>query len=349
MALKVSTRLWLGFGLVFGLMLCSTLVMKAALLEANRLADKTSLESVPFAQAAADMKLQAVQVQQFLSDVSATHETDGYKEAQAAADAFHADAEKFRGMFTREADQKSLDRLAATVKAFDAMYALGRKMSDAYIHEGLEAGNALMTAFDKATDDLTASLEPFVAEQVDEAASNLLALKSKLANGQSLQWILTLISIAVGSLTAFFVIRSLMLQLGAEPADVAEVAQKIAGGDLDVDLTLRKGRRNCGVFSAIREMDDELKKSFAAAKSRQAEVEQQAEAARQATAEANEAKALAEQAKAEGMLLAARRLEGVVAIVTSVSEKLSAQIEQSSRGANQQSDQVRDTAKSMTK
>jgi len=347
MALKVSTRLWLGFGLVFCLMLCSTFIMKATLHEADLLADQTSMESVPFAQAAADMKLQAVQVQQFLSDVSATHETDGYKEAQAAADAFHAHADKFKSMFAREKNQRALERIEATAKAFDAMYALGRKMSNAYINEGLEAGNALMTSFDKDTEDLTASLDPFVEEQVNEAASNLLALKSKLANGQSLQWILTAISIVVGSLTAFFVIRSLMLQLGAEPSDVAEVAQKIAGGNLDVDMSLRKGRKDCGVFSAIREMNDELKKSFSAAKARQTEVEQQAEAARQATAEANAAKAMAEKAKAEGMLLAARRLEGVVAIVTSVSEKLSAQIEQSSRGANQQSDQVGETAKSM--
>ena len=108
MQLKVATRLWLGFGSIFFLMLLSTLIMRHNLSQADSLADTTGHESLPMALMAADMKLQTVQVQQFLSDVSATHRTDGYKEAQEAADIFHAHASKFKNKFINENDKKSL-------------------------------------------------------------------------------------------------------------------------------------------------------------------------------------------------------------------------------------------------
>lgn len=155
MQLKVATRLWLGFGSIFFLMLLSALIMRHNLSQADRLADTTGNESMPLAMHAADMKLQAVQVQQFLSDVSATHSPDGYKEAQESADTFHEHAEKFQNKFALENNKKSQERLAALVKSFDAMYALGRKMADAYINQGIEVGNELMEDFDNATEALT--------------------------------------------------------------------------------------------------------------------------------------------------------------------------------------------------
>ncbi len=63
--------------------------------------------------------------------------------------------------------------------------------------------------------------------------------------------------------------------------------------------------------------------------------------------EAIEAKTKAERAKAEGMIEAAAQLEKVVEIVSSASEQLSAQIEQSSRGAEVQSQRVGETATAM--
>ena len=66
--------------------------------------------------------------------------------------------------------------------------------------------------------------------------------------------------------------------------------------------------------------------------------------AQKATAEAEESRHQAESAKAEGMLHAAKRLEKVVAVVTSASDELSGQIGQSSQGAEMQALRVAETA-----
>lgn len=347
MQFKVATRLWLGFGSILFLMLLSTLIMRHYLSQADRLADQTNQVSMPLAMLAADMKLQTVQVQQFLSDVSATHSPDGFKEAQEAVDTFHAHADKFRSKFRQDNNKQSLERLEATVKSFDAMYALGRKMADAYMNQGIEAGNELMEGFDSASESLTTALEPLVEEQMGVASLNLSTLKDELSTSLILQWVLTAASMLTGSLGAFFIIRSLTAQLGAEPADVAHVARKIADGELDVDMSLHSGRKNCGLFAAMCEMRDKLSDSFTQASSRQAEAEQQAAAACQATIEANESKFMAEKAKAEGMLQAAQQLEEVVEIISGAAEQLSTQITQSSRGADEQSNRVHETATAM--
>ena len=347
MQFKVATRLWLGFGSIFFLMLFSALIMRHYLSQADHLADTTEHESLPMALMAADMKLQTVQVQQFLSDVSATHSTDGYKEAQEAADTFHAHAAKFKSKFTSENDNDSLKRLEATVKSFDEMYALGRKMADAYINQGIDAGNVLMEGFDKTTESLTDALEPFIDKQMGATKLNLGTLKDELATSLILQWVLTALSIVTGSLGAFFTIRSFMTQLGAEPSDVAEVARKISGGDLEVDMSLHGSRKNCGLFAAMREMRDKLKDSFTLAASRQAEAEQQAEAAHKAMAEATEAKHMADRARAEGMLQAAQQLEAAVEVISTASVQLATHISQSSRGADEQSSRIHETATAM--
>ncbi|MDO9631730.1 MAG: methyl-accepting chemotaxis protein, partial [Humidesulfovibrio sp.] len=77
------------------------------------------------------------------------------------------------------------------------------------------------------------------------------------------------------------------------------------------------------------------------------EAAEQARLAGIATDEANAAKAQAERAKAEGMMQAATQLEHVVEIISSASEELSAQVEQSSRGTEVQSQRVAETATAM--
>uniref|UniRef100_UPI0026199630 methyl-accepting chemotaxis protein n=1 Tax=Desulfovibrio sp. TaxID=885 RepID=UPI0026199630 len=83
------------------------------------------------------------------------------------------------------------------------------------------------------------------------------------------------------------------------------------------------------------------------ADSKSQQAAQQAKAAQEATVLAEEATRRAERAKAEGMLQAAQQLEGIVQVVSSASEALSEQIVQSSRGADEQSGRVRETATAM--
>ena len=153
------------------------------------------------------------------------------------------------------------------------------------------------------------------------------------------------LSVLVGLGLGFVISRNMLRQLGDEPSELAELALRIAGGDLDARFN--PARPEIGVFGAMKQMVATLKGKIAEADQKSSEAREESARAQKATAEAEEARRQAERAKAEGMLQAAHQLEGVVEIVTSASEELSAQIEQSSRGADEQSGRVRETATAM--
>ncbi len=139
--------------------------------------------------------------------------------------------------------------------------------------------------------------------------------------------------------------RAIMQQLGEDPGYLAEVAGKIADGDLNV--AFRPQKRQGGVYHVLQGMVATMKDKIFEAEQKSQEAAEQARQAELATQEANAAKALAERAKAEGMLQAARQLEGVVEVVSTVTEQLSALIVQSSRGAEEQSHRVTVTSSAM--
>ncbi|WP_243438572.1 methyl-accepting chemotaxis protein [Fundidesulfovibrio soli] len=156
-----------------------------------------------------------------------------------------------------------------------------------------------------------------------------------------------LLAAAAGAtlLLAFVIIRSVTRQLGEDPGYLYEVASKIAAGDLE--LRFKESKVQGGVYEVLRGMVATLKQKIGEAEEKSAQAAREAEAARVATAEAQEAKAQAERAKVEGMLQAAVKLEGVVEIVSSASEELSAQVEQSSHGAQDQAQRIGETATAM--
>ena len=150
-----------------------------------------------------------------------------------------------------------------------------------------------------------------------------------------------LAAIAIASL----IIRGVTKQLGEDPGYLHYVASEIAAGQLDMSFKPVAGEG--GVYGVLIKMVGNLKAKIAEAANKSEQAERQAKAAQEATALAEEATKQAERAKAEGMLQAAQQLEGIVGVVSSAADALSAQIELASRGADEQSGRVRETATAM--
>lgn len=91
-------------------------VIRAQLAEVQR-------NAVPSVLLANRMEVEAVQVQQWLTDVSATGDRSGYQEAKAAYQNFKIDLEEFRKV---PGNEKLADH-DVTVKDFENYYQLGNK------------------------------------------------------------------------------------------------------------------------------------------------------------------------------------------------------------------------------
>ncbi|PLY14193.1 MAG: hypothetical protein C0631_12050 [Sedimenticola sp.] len=99
----------------------------------------------------------------------------------------------------------------------------------------------------KVEDGLAESLIANTDKNAHNACSQLLWLGFIVALG-------LLLSIGMG----FFLARSIYHQLGDEPASIANIAEQIAKGNLDIQLN-REGKRDTGVYAAMVEMQQKLK------------------------------------------------------------------------------------------
>ena len=177
---SIKTRILLGFTLPILLFLGFTVWLGVQLGQVKLSLENVSQQSVEYAMLATDMDKQVVQIQQFLSDVSATRAKDGmddgFKNAQDNYEALKRSLLKFEQHFSALGDAASLQSIQRIKGSADSYYASGQLMAKAYVAGGPEAGNKLMGSFDSASEELQKALEPFVRAQVGQMKADLALL-----------------------------------------------------------------------------------------------------------------------------------------------------------------------------
>ena len=154
--------------------------------------------------------------------------------------------------------------------------------------------------------------------------------------------ILIVAAILIAVILTLLLVRNTIRQLGKDPGELNGIAHRVVEGDYNID----DGGKKLGVYGAIVEMVNALKQHIENAR-------RESENAREQSAKAQEAMAQAEaasqeaQAKTEAMLVAADKLEQVGSVVSSASTELSAQIEQSDRGAAESAQRLSEAATAM--
>ncbi|MHC1712346.1 MAG: methyl-accepting chemotaxis protein [Solidesulfovibrio sp.] len=120
--------------------------------------------------------------------------------------------------------------------------------------------------------------------------------------------------------------------------------ERIGAGKYTDRLTIRRRDEIGRVFEALNQTSATLESNMNEIVAKSAEAEHKARQAEEAMHRAEEATRQADFARTEGMRHAANRLKGVVEIVSTASEELSAQIEEASQGAGNQSNRINETA-----
>ncbi len=124
-------------------------------------------------------------------------------------------------------------------------------------------------------------------------------------------------------------------------------AQSVAAGKLDSELNLVRADEFGMLSKALQAMLVSLREMIGKAESATESAREESEKARLAMEEAREARAAAEHARQEGMAAAAERIGEVVTILSSVSQEISVQLDQSDNGAREQSRRLEAAATAM--
>ena len=172
--------------------------------------------------------------------------TDGEREKQLAL--WKQGVEESRRLLAdfqeKQSDVSLSDRTGQAIALIDAYYGtideytgMERQQTDIYSRQH-EASLELIS--------LGEQLRATVAEEIDSAA------------GRNIKFGITfcLIALAFSVAVTFILTRTLTQQLGGEPHDIREVANRIAGGDLTLPFPDRK---LTGIYASMKEMTEQLK------------------------------------------------------------------------------------------
>jgi PAS domain-containing protein len=215
----------------------------------------------PAVQAMLLARFNVVQIQQFLTDVSATADEAGYDEAKVQLDAAR---KNLQTVATLQPDLGADVRTIVT--DVERFHGVGLSMAQAYVSKGREAGNAVMKAKDVGFDDtakaLTERLDALESSIAERAASAAAAADAASLSSRNL-------SVAIGGLIALLMMaggvigmRLLFRLLGGEPVQAVEIANRVANNELDFPIDTVPGDQTSLIFT-LKRMQQNLREQIA--------------------------------------------------------------------------------------
>jgi len=196
------------------------------------------------------IQIDIIQVQQWLTDISATRAldglNDGYDEADKAAEDFEATAAKAEELARAMDLPEAVEAIKSVAQTFPAYYAIGHRMAEAYIAEGPAGGNKIMSDFDKVAERLNEELDKLVTlttEASNGATANLLDQLQTVSRQAhwlvSFMVVLGTVGIVLGISITLMVRRGVIRPL----RDMTTAMGAMSRGALDVKIT-GLGRRD---------------------------------------------------------------------------------------------------------
>ena len=295
--------------------------------EASAVADL----SIPMAIMIKDIQLDVVQVQQWITDISATRGLpgfdDGFTEAAAFAEKFKEDVAAARELALALELSDVVVALNEVEKAFGPFYETGVKMGETYVAEGPEAGNVMMEEFDGVAGAMGDNMEALLAKVSESTGMKLEALQGSIHDVQdsiesveTLNMILTLVGVVIGLVAAAYLV---MLIKGSIEGLLNEIG-KISNGEYDGGACA--GCERTDEFGTVARALQETKQTLLAAEERE-----------KAQQEADQRQS--EERKAERLRMAEQFETSVGAVVETVSAAAS-EVQSSAQSVSGTADQT---------
>ena len=164
----------------------------------KNLAENTRTESATYTLKAKEMQLAVIQVQQYLTEISATRaeegHSNGFREAEKYALEFKKLSNEFREMFTRENNQEAIQKLEKLDREFDSFYSTGKKMANTYITGGTAEGNKMRDKFDPFVSTINSDISAFLDTQQSRLENNMSSINSTVDSSRYVNLIVGLVS-----------------------------------------------------------------------------------------------------------------------------------------------------------
>ncbi|MEZ4703376.1 MAG: methyl-accepting chemotaxis protein [Rhodothermales bacterium] len=240
--MSIRVKLLAGFGVIALLFGALTVENRNMLNEGISAIEEARDQGYAAAVLAKEIKLDVIQVQQWLTDISATRGAEGFDDGFDEAARYAADLYTNIDALMRLRPELR-DDLEGLRTSFTSFYEKGQWMAERYIAEGPAGGNAAMEEFDAFAEDIGDRVETLVASMSDLADHSLQASIDQAARSKQVSLWFTSIALALSVLIALFLSRAISTPLGkmtramnqiatVELKELTGVLQQLAQGDL---------------------------------------------------------------------------------------------------------------------
>ena len=256
---SIATRLWIGGILPVVIFLAFAVWLWLALGATREQMDHAARVESRLAFLAKDMQRNVVQVQQFLSDISATRGLDGlddgFDKAREQQAAFEASLATFRQSLGDRPDPARVAQLDALAQKFATYYGAGVQMAQAYVRGGPAEGNPMMAPFDQASEQLQEDLDRFVAQELRTYEADLQSTARDLALVRLMGLSVCGAAALVVAVAAWLSVRSIVRPLG----DAVAWLRRVAGNDLSSFVAADRRDEFGTLLTTIGQMQERLR------------------------------------------------------------------------------------------
>ena len=237
--LTIVKKLWLFAGVFTALLVMQTIVMFNQLLDTKAQLLRYQEVDAPIKKKGHQLQVAVIQVQQWLTDISATRGLDGLN------DGFDKAAQNARMFRQTIAELIALDPVHSSeyqqlLPLFEAYYVNGQKMAHAYIDSGPQGGNKTMADFDSTAEVLSERLD-VILDMI--AHQTIKGMQNGIANAEFAMTLMSVFSI-------LFLVLIVFMMLGAKYSIVnplhkfTDMAKDIAEGEGDLTRRLDETRKD---------------------------------------------------------------------------------------------------------
>ena len=204
--LSIRKKMTMASALLVLILLSQAIIINKGVGQIHQSIDDIASYDIQMLVLSKDIQFSIAQVQQWLTDISATRGLDGLNDG---FDEASAHASKLREYMQRikKLDPVNSQRYQNISSSFETYYQAGQTMAKAYIKDGPTGGNPLMGQFDSAAARLIEQIEPLL-QQID--ANSVSSLEQKKSQVDRLQLTSLISSLLIFAFLAvgFFALNS---------------------------------------------------------------------------------------------------------------------------------------------
>jgi len=207
---------------------------------------------IPVLSKAHNLKFLVIQVQQWLTDISATRGldglNDGFTEAENNAQAFRTLLNDLIGL-----DPDNKQRYQAMLPTFDAYYDVGKQMAQAYIDKGPAGGNLMMAQFDGVAAKNPQEVDATLLD-IKEKTTLALSIQQELASANRRSVAISVVIVLLGIVILYFIMSRALSYL---PKVVTEL-QRVSEGNLTTAIDVTRQDEIGDLMRGLKTMQEKL-------------------------------------------------------------------------------------------